>query len=477
MPCALVLTLLMAAAGAAHCARNLPRQNARTPAPFDTTRSSETWQASGTHGAVAAGGEKAVEAGLATLRAGGNAADAAVTTILALGVTDANMFCLGGEFTLLIHDAQTGNVSAVIGQGAAPQLATREAFAKGGIPGSGLRAAAVPAAMDACTVVLDRWGTSTFEAAAQPALALLSAHRQAWHADLERTLKRLIAAERAAGGDRAAGLRAVSDYFYRGPLAEEISEWCKDNGGLIRAEDLAAHKTAVEAPVAVDYRGRRVYKCGPVTQGPWLLEALQLLEGFDLKSLGPASPDAIHLTVEAMKLALADRDAFYADPAKVDVPIAALLDPKYAALRRPLIDLKHASRQQRPGDPRGGKALLDPAAVRQALGNPNHDTTTCLVADAVGNVAAATPSGWSGVLVGKTGIWLGSRLQSFNTWEGHPNCIAPGKRPGSHCRPRWSPRTASRCWPSAWRGATDRTRPGCKWSWARSTSASRRPNR
>ncbi len=145
--------------------------------------------------------------------------------------------------------------------------------------------------------------------------------------------------------------------------------------------------------------------------------------------MGSGSPDAIHVTVEAMKLGLADRDVYYGDPAKVEVPIAQLLSPEYAALRRPLIDMRHASREQRPGDPRAGKALLDRAAAQRGLGNANRDTTTCLVADKQGNVIAATPSGWSGVLVEGTGVWLGSRLQSFNTWAGHPNCIAPGKRP------------------------------------------------
>lgn len=193
--------------------------------------------------------------------------------------------------------------------------------------------------------------------------------------------------------------------------------------------DLAAHKTPIETPAAVEYRGHRVFKCGPGTQGPWLLEALGLLEGFDLRAMGHNSTDAIHVTVEAMKLALADRDVYYADPAVVDVPLAELLAPDYAALRRPLIDMQHASFEQRPGDPRACKALLNPAAARQGLGNPNRDTTTCLIADHDGNVIAATPSGWSGVLVGTTGVWLGSRLQSFNTWPSHPNCIAPGKRP------------------------------------------------
>jgi gamma-glutamyltranspeptidase/glutathione hydrolase len=162
-----------------------------------------------------------------------------------------------------------------------------------------------------------------------------------------------------------------------------------------------------------------------------LLEALQLLEGFDLKSMGHNQPDTIHVTVEALKLALADRDAYFADPLFTDVPLTQLLDPRYASQRRALIDLQHASLTQRPGDPLSGGSLLNDASARLRLGpgGPASDTTTCLVADRWGNVVAATPSGWSGVLAGQTGVWLGSRLQSFNTWAGHPNCIEPGKRP------------------------------------------------
>ena len=130
-----------------------------------------------------------------------------------------------------------------------------------------------------------------------------------------------------------------------------------------------------------------------------------------------------------MKLALADRDVYYADPLFVDVPLAQLLSQSYADIRRPLIDPLKASLVERPGDPRRNQALLGETEMRRGLGGPAHDTTTCLVADGAGNVVAATPSGWSGVLAGKTGVWLGTRLQSFNLWPNHPNLIEPGKRP------------------------------------------------
>src|SRR5262249_36240644 len=172
-----------------------------------------------------------------------------------------------------------------------------------------------------------------------------------------------------------------------------------------------------------------VLKCGAWTQGPALLEALQILEGFDLKAMGQNSPDAAHLTVEALKLALADRDTYYADPLYADVPLSGLLATSYAAARRGLIDPSHASLALRPGDPRAGRPALAGGGPSPGEGGPARATTTCLVADRDGNVVAATPSGWSGVVAGETGVWLGSRLQSFTLQAGHPNRIAPGKRP------------------------------------------------
>ena len=393
-------------------------------------RDAGTWEAQGEHGAVVAGGAEAVSAGIETLKAGGNAVDGAVATILALSVTDATSFCFGGEVPILVYSAKTKHVEVLAGMGTAPQLATREYFVNhGGIPGKGLTPAAVPAVVDVLVTALNRHGSITFEQAAGPMLRILDKHEKPWHVDLARTVRRLIDAERQSEGDRARGLRLVADAFYRGPIARELDAWCRAHGGLIRYGDLARHVTRVEEPVVADYRGYRVYKCGPWTQGPWLLEALQILEGFDLRTMGHNSADAIHVTDEAMKLAMADRDLYYADPLFVDVPMEGLLSKGYAEARRGLIDPRHASRELRPGDPRAGKPLWTGPGVPIGDGGPTRDTTTCLVADREGNVVAATPSGWSGVVAGETGVWLGTRLQSFNTWPDHPNCIEPGKRP------------------------------------------------
>lgn len=419
----LVLTLL-ASGGQAQ------KEPARPKAARPAAGVAKDSNASGKGGVVVAGGAEAVAIGLAVLKNGGNAADAAAATLLAQTVTDANQYCFGGEVPIQVFNARRGTVEVLAGQGAAPRLATREHFQKrGGIPASGIEAAAVPAALDAILTLLERHGTRTFADVASPALAILDRREYDWHSALARTFRRLIEAEKAASGDRSRGLRLVADYFYRGPIARDLDAWSRASGALIRYSDLATHVTRIEDPVCADYRGLTVCKCGPWTQGPYLLETLQLLEGFDVKSLGHNRAAAIHLTAEAMKLALADRDVYYADPLFAEVPLTRLLSSEYAQLRRPLIDLKQASLEQRPGDPRAGKALLDREETRRGLGGQVNDTSTCLAADAQGNVVAATPSGWSGVLAGDTGVWLGSRLQSFNTWQGHPNCIEPGKRP------------------------------------------------
>ena len=384
----------------------------------------------GTQGAVSGGGAGAVAAGLEILKRGGNAADSAAATLLALSVTDSGGFCFGGEVPIIVYDAKRKVVEVLAGQGVAPRLATREYFEKkGGIPATGIESATVPAAFDACITLLDRYGTLRLADVAVPTLRLLDRGQAAWHPLLARSLRRLIDAESQGGADRSRGLRLASDYFYRGPLGKEIAQFCEQHGGLIRAEDLATHVTRIEEPLHVTYRGHEVYKCGVWTQGPYLLQTLGLLEGYELSKLGHNQPETIHVVLEAMKLALADRDVYYADPLFVDVPVDSMLSSAYANLRRPLIDLKQASLVQRPGDPRRSQAVLADKETRAGLAGPVHDTTTCVTADQWGNMIVATPSGWSGVQAGDTGIWLGTRLQSFNIWPGHPNCIAPGKRP------------------------------------------------
>jgi gamma-glutamyltranspeptidase/glutathione hydrolase len=400
-----------------------PSANAQQPGTV-------TWKGTGKNGAVACGGQPGVDAGLEILKSGGTAADAAVTAIFMMCITDAPIVSFGGEVPILFYDAKRGVVEVLCGQGAAPRLATREYFAKKkGIPMNTIENSAIPGTLDACLTLMDRYGNKTFAEVVQPVLRYLDKKGQPWYAEFAHTLRRLIEAEKGSPNDRRRGLRLVADYFYRGPIAHEIDAWCRANGGLIRYVDLATHVTRIEEPVSVDYRGYTVYKCGPWTQGPYLLQTLRLLEGFDLKSMGQNRPDTIHVMNEALKLSLADRDTYYADPLFVDVPIKELLSVEYAKLRRPLIDMKHASMEQRPGDPRKMKALLAKAELPRGVGGPNKDTSSLVTADQWGNVLAATPSGFNSRLVGNLGTRLNCRLCSLNIWKGHPNCIEPGKRP------------------------------------------------
>jgi gamma-glutamyltranspeptidase/glutathione hydrolase len=392
-----------------------------------------TWKAVGSGGAVAAGAAPSVAAGIQILREGGNAADAAVATILALSVTDYGLFAIGGEVPLLIYDAQKDEVKVLCGLGTAPL--DPEAIAwyyENGIPARGsMKAAPVPGAVDLCVTALRLYGTMSFEQAVQPTLALLDEGRKSWHADLRKTLQRLVERERETNGARETKLTAVRDRFYRGDIADELEAWYRDTGALLRKSDLAAHTTRVEDPVTVAYRGYHVYKCGPWTQGPYLCQTLRLLEGFDLQEMQHLTADYAHVVVEALKLAMADRDDYYGDPRFVDVPLTQLLSEEYTLMRRTLIDTNHASLARRPGDPLGLRPLKDDASPQDSTAQiPVQDTTTCVVADRWGNVVAATPScNLVGNQPGPLGITQGNRVRSLNTTAGHPNRVQPGKRP------------------------------------------------
>ena len=236
-----------------------------------------------------------------------------------------------------------------------------------------------------------------------------------------------------AAGGREAALEAVRNYFYRGPIATRISDFCKEVGCLIREEDLAGYRARIEPPVSTKYRGIDVYKCSFWTQGPVLIQNLNILEGLDLKSMGFNSAAYIHAVTEAMKLGYADRDAYYGDPEFSKIP-PELLSTEYAKLRRSLINPNKASNKHIPGDPEQMRAQSSDEFVRAryAERNPPHkDTTTVNVIDQSGNMFSATPSGaWlPSVVVSGTGIQLSQRAQQFVLTPGHPNQLGPGKRP------------------------------------------------
>lgn len=392
------------------------------------------WNAVSKTGAVAAGGAGAVAAGIEILEAGGNAADAAAGTILALNVTDHGACSIGGEVPLLIYDAAKQEVKSLSGQGRAPLSQNAvDWYMENGIPNGDIKMAPVPSVVDLCTTTLKLYGTKTFEDIVGPTLALLDAGEANWHSDLAVTLRRMVEEERRTSGSREEKVQAASDRFYgrngvNTDIADALEGFYIDKGGFLRKRDLAAHVTLVEEPVSVEYQGYTVYKCGPWTQGPYLCQALRLLEGFDFKSMGHFSADYVHVVTEALKLAMADRDAYYGDPEFVDVPLSGLLSDAYTEIRRPLIDIQKASLEARPGDVDNMEPLKADGVFRPGVGG----TTTCVVADRWGNVVSATPSAnvyHAGGTVGPTGVSYGNRLRSLNTTPGHPNCIQPGKRP------------------------------------------------
>ncbi len=445
----------------------------------------------GKRGVVAGGHPLSVEAGMRILQKGGNAVDAGVATILAASVIEFSHFSFGGEVPILIK-LKGQPVSVVEGMGQAPMKATREFFinransqnagmatmagAKSGvIPSTGPLPATVPAVLDACITALDQFGTKTLAEVMQPAIELADGFPidelrvqyiktrgsvfSPWpdakrifmpngevpkvgdifvQTDLARTLRAIVAAEkRSAKKGRRAGLIAAREYFYRGPVGRRIGDYMQQNGGLLAAEDIARFKARVGQPVKADYRGYEVYKAGFFTAGPALVQSLNLLEGYDLKAAGHNSPEYVHTVVEALKLALADRDRYYGDPDFVKIPAAELLSKDYARLRRSLIAKEHASLAQQPGDPSNMKAILASAVQRVSRASAMqeeeraNDTTCVNVIDKDGNLFSATPSGaWlPAVVAGDTGVLMGQRLQSALTDPNSPNVVAPGKRP------------------------------------------------
>ena len=457
---------------------------ARQPAPPRTVRP----EIRAAHGVVAAGRTFTVDAGARLLAAGGNAVDAGVASILAAAVVEISHFGLGGEAPIIIYSARDRKVVVINGQGSAPRAATPQLFGgKDAIPGNGPLGATIPAVVDSTSIALARYGTKSLSDVLAPAIELadgfpmyeflhhyLESERAATEAyawskstyypdgritpagemfrqpNLAATLRAIAAGEKdalARGATREAAIEAGRDVFYKGPIAREMTSAVREAGGVMTEEDLAAYHGRVEEPASAPYRGYTVYKAGFWNQGPVLLQTLRILEGFDLRAMGQGSADALHTTVEAIKLAYADRDRYYGDPDFARVPGKILLSEAYARMRRPLIDPKHASLEQRPGDPVRGTAELPvpPAAPGRASSSAagetkeTGDTTSVQVADAEGNLFSATPSsGWllgGAFVAGRTGVPMSNRMQAFNLDPASPNVLAGGKRPRTTLTP------------------------------------------
>ena len=460
----------------------------------------------GTTGMVASTHWLASACGMAVLERGGNAADAAVAAGFVLQVVEPHLNGPGGEVPILVADPRTDTVRVVNGQGPAPAAATIEHYRGLGldlVPGTGLLAATVPGAFGAWTRLLEDYGSWPlrevlayaigYAEQGHPLLAGTVAtmrsveelFRDAWPTSaatwldggrvpaagsrfrnpaLAATYARVVKEAERAGPGREAQIRAARDAFYRGFVAAAITRFCagtevldtsgRAHRGLLDGDDLARWEATVEEPLSVDYGDYTVYKTGPWGQGPVLLQQLRLLAGFDLQGMGHLSADFVHTVIECAKLAFADREAWYGDPAQSDVPVAALLSPAYADQRRRLVSAE-ASYELRPGAPEGrepqlphypGREALAAAAGTAGTGEPTvartgatrGDTCHLDVVDRDGMMISATPSGgWlqSSPVITELGFCLGTRAQMFWLEPGLPNSLAPRRRPRTTLTP------------------------------------------
>ncbi len=436
----------------------------------------------GRHYAVASMKAEATRAAERILEAGGNAFDAVVAGQAVLGVVDAAMNGIGSDAVILIYDARSKKVVSLNAEGTAPRLATIEWYKKnngGKLPQSdGLLSGTVPGMVDAWYILLDRWGTMSFEKVLEQAIDLaengfpignsmaraIATSRKITkyptttriylpdgntpnpgdifrNPALARTLKKLVEAEKqSASKGRHAALRAARDRFYKGDIAKEMAAFSEANGGLFRYEDFAVYTAKVEEPVSTNYRGYQIFKNASSSQGPSELFALNMLEGYDLKAMGHNSAAYIQTTVEALKLAMGDREKYLGDMDFIRIPYEGLLSKEYAAERRKLIDPDKASLELRPGTAekfiKGAPAMDRPLKVT-TTGDADHDGDTSYIAvvDEARNMITLTPSLHSafgtGVAMGELGFIFNCRGDYYSLEAGEANALAPGKRPRS----------------------------------------------
>ena len=451
----------------------------------------------GPSGGVSTGHPLTTAAAFSILLKGGNAFDAGVASLIAGGVLEQDLYSLGGEALVLVYPKKDGKVTSIVGQGWAPKAVNVDWYLSRSkdLEGEGLDPAVVPGALHAALTVLEKWGTMTFAEVAAPGIAYAehgfpmrnstarsirgqqkffeqwAGNKAYWHKpdgsqykpgetiklpSLARTLKRMVEAERAAKGrGRVAGIVAARDRFYKGDIAKEMVAFLQKHGAPFDLSDFAEYYARIEEPAQTTYRGYTVYKHGFGSQGPVLLQALNILENFDLQTMGYGSADYLHTVTEAMKLAYADRDTYYADPAFVQVPGEGLLSKAYAKERAALINPAQASTTFIAGDPLKydskvkqwtfWKANLEKATTARTErgAEPSgasisdssgivKDTTHMAVVDKDGNIFDVTPSGgWvpGAVILGDTGIGMSVRGEQFWLDKNHANQIRPRARP------------------------------------------------
>jgi gamma-glutamyltranspeptidase/glutathione hydrolase len=466
----------------------------------------------GTFGVVASTHWLASAVGMSMLERGGNAFDAAVATAFTLQIVEPHLNGPGGEVPMLLWSKKKGRVEAVCGQGVTPAGATVAYYRGLGldlVPGTGLLATTVPGAFGAWLKVLRDYGTLKLADVLAPAIAyagngyplvaripaaietVKDFFRQEWpssaaiylpggdvpktgrlfrNPSIAATYQRVLREAEAAGGDREAQIEAARNAWYAGFVAEAIDKFCggeavMDNSGrrhrgLLNGEDMASWQPTIEAPLTYDYHGYTVAKCGPWTQGPIFLQQLALLRDLDLDGMDTLGGRFVHTVTEAAKLAFADREAWYADPNFVDVPMTSLLGDSYNADRRKLIG-DSASFELRPGSPDGRKPRLaqlvqtsaagpgigeptmsrDGEALVLANGETRGDTCHVDVIDRWGNMISATPSGgWlqSSPVIPELGFQLNTRGQMFWLEEGLPTSMAPRRRPRTTLSPSFA---------------------------------------
>jgi gamma-glutamyltranspeptidase/glutathione hydrolase len=450
----------------------------------------------GPSGGVSAGHPLTTEAALEVLLKGGNAFDAGVAALLTGGVVEQDLYSLGGEALVLVYPTSEKKVTSIVGQGWAPHAVDVDWYLARHktLKGEGLDPAVVPGAIHAALTILDRWGTMSFEEVAAPAIRYAEhgfpmrpstaraierelpffehwpANKQYWlkpdgsqykagetirFPSTARTLERMAEAERAAKSrGRSAGIAAARDRFYKGDIAHEMVAFLQQHQAPFDASDFADFYARVEEPAKTTYHGYTIYKHAFNSQGPMLLQTLNILEQFDLKQMGYGSADYLHTIVEAMKLAYADRDTYYADPTFVQVPAEGLLSKEYARQRAALIDPRHASTSFIAGDPlpfdskvktwtywKANERGTANTANDQADAFASHgldsagvskDTTHISVIDREGNIFDATPSGgWipGAVILGDTGIGMSIRGEQFWLDKTRANQLRPRARP------------------------------------------------
>jgi gamma-glutamyltranspeptidase/glutathione hydrolase len=397
-----------------------------------------------THGMVATSQPLAAQAGLAVLRAGGNAADAAIATNAVLGVVEPMSCGIGGDLFVIYWEAKTKKLYGLNASGRSPYDSNRDVFTRQGmtqIPSSGTPSWSVPGCVAGWEDLRSRLGTWSLARLLEPAIhhaesgfpvtEIIAADwkssaplLQKWP-DSSRTFlpsgRAPAAGEIFRNPELAASYRAIAsdgtDAFYRGSIAAEIVAFSKAQGGFFSLRDFADHKNDWVEPVSTTYRGHTIFELPPNGQGIAALEMLNMLEGYDLRSLGPQSPEYWHLLIEAKKLAFADRATFYADPDFAPLPVQQLISKPYGDRQRARIDPQRAARDVPPGDPR-----LE-----------HGDTIYLTVVDADRNCCSFIQSNFnsfgSGVVPGHVGFALQNRGCLFSLDAKHLNRLEPHKRP------------------------------------------------